>query len=99
MKTQTLVFVVIGFLLSCTNTQDPKADTLPNINYSDTTELIELLKGAPASTATIYLCFWMGMTKTEYLAHIEKLQSGGGGVLEAGAIQHTGGLYYLETPF
>jgi hypothetical protein len=74
-----LIFVSFGFLYlnSCENHNTIKAKTSKKIDYSKKSILDSLIKITPHSIDTMFLGFTIGMTKSDYKTHVQKLQKEG----------------------
>jgi len=77
MKKQLFIaLILIELFSSCDTIIRDKTQPAP-INYSDKNVLDSLIKIIPYSTDTVFLGFWMGMTKNDYKNHITQLRSEG----------------------
>jgi len=71
-----LLFSVILFE-SCENSRNKNPVKVQSIDYSKKTVLDSLIKATPHSNDTLFLGFTIGMTKSEYENHIQKLRNQG----------------------
>lgn len=62
---------------SCENSRNKKTIKGQSIDYSNKTVLDSLIKATPQSNDTLFLGFTIGMTKSEYKNHIQKLRNEG----------------------
>lgn len=71
------IAISVSILISCEDSK--KEDTLitSKIDYSDKSVLDSLIRITPHSEDTLFLGFTIGMNKTDYKNHIQKLRSEG----------------------
>lgn len=65
------------FFISCEKSGSRKAVDRPSIDYGNKTVLDSLIKATPQSKDTMFLGFMIGMSKSDYKNHIEKLRAEG----------------------
>lgn len=76
MKRPFLIVTIIlfTFLTACENRNNQNSKLKQIIDYSDKSVLDSLINATPRSKDSMFLGFAIGMTKTEYKNHIERLR-------------------------